>query len=114
MLQYEGENVTLVRQLREAVASGGLTGVVGRVNAGAISVAALEAALDRAQVLKCRSDVAVWLYEVAESLFDLRVAFREGRWDEIAELILSVRALDACRPSGTRAPLGEAGPQVRC
>lgn len=40
-------------------------------------------------------------------------AFKEGRWDELAELIYSVRGSDACRPSNTSAPLGEQGPTLR-
>jgi hypothetical protein len=61
-----------VRQLKDAITSGAPEGVVGNVNCSTIRTAALTAALERANQLRCRSDDAAWLFEVAEALLELR------------------------------------------
>jgi sugar diacid utilization regulator len=97
--QFEGENVLIVKGLRAAISAGGPAGVVGNVPRAAVNSAILAAALQKAHQLKCRSQEAVWLAQVAQALKDMREGYREGSWVILQELILAVKAMDRTRPS---------------
>ena len=115
VLQYEGENAVLCAGLREAMDGGAARGPVGAVRRDAISTAGLRSALAQAGSLKCRSDEALWLYEVAEALLSARDCFKASQWNELNECILEVQAYNKAEPSRARhaAPLGDPAPVLR-
>jgi len=99
LAQYEAENVTIVRTLREAVSSGAARGLVGAVPRSTINTALLTAGIKKAKALIPRSEEALWLLEVSEALLALRNTYRETDWARLNDAILQVRGLDHSRPA---------------
>jgi hypothetical protein len=97
--RYEGENVTIVRTLSQALTGGAVRGTVGFPDVSAVDTAALSDALQTARTLKCRSAEAVWLFEVAESLVALRKAFKDAQWASLQDLVYAVMGMDGSRPN---------------
>lgn len=97
--KYEGQNVLLVKALSDAICKGSVNGDVGNIDRQGVDVRPLQEALKLAASLKCRSPHAVWLQEVAESLVEMRLGFKTGSWDGLAELLYAVKGMHGSRPN---------------
>ena len=94
LARHEHENITIVTELSKAVEGGCIKGEPGHLNGATINSAPLTAAIKLANTLQCRTEQAVWIYEVAEALLDLRKGVKAGDFSRLQKLILAVRAMD--------------------
>jgi hypothetical protein len=78
LAQYEAENIILINTLKEAIHTGSPTGIVGAVPRATINVSLIQAAIKKAQAIKCRSDEALWLFELAQAVLELRIGMYHG------------------------------------
>lgn len=83
------------------------SGEPGNIVVGAIKTAPLEVALSSARQLQCRTQQARWIFDVADTVLDLRKCVLTMDYNNMLRVINAVRSTDkavsqVCELCGTR------------
>ena len=95
--QHEYDNITIVTECSRVVEQGCVSGTPGNLDLDAIQTTPLVAAIRLARQLQCRTEQASWIFEVAETLLELRLCVKEMDYKNMMRVIQAVRATDKSR-----------------